>query len=99
MNSHRDRLSRNWPFLAFAVALLALAPHVTARDQKPEPVDVEGQPLAANVTRLLQALDILGTPLSEKETSALQEAARDRNAKKLQELLDPHALVVVSINP
>jgi hypothetical protein len=99
MKRLRDHLSRHWSLLALMVALLALAPAAPAENQKLEPVDVEGQPLAANVTRLLQALDFLGAPLSKEQTSAIQEAAKERNAKKLQELLDPHVLVVVSLNP
>jgi hypothetical protein len=63
-------------------------------------VDVEGQPLAANVNRLLQALDFLGTPLpKEKKTAALHKAVKARDAAKIQELLDPHVLVMVTLNP
>ena len=60
---------------------------------------VEGQPLAANATRLLQALDFLGTPLPEETVKAVRDAARRRDAKRLQELLDPNVLFVVSLNP
>jgi hypothetical protein len=83
--------------LLAAAALLVSAS--AARAQKLEPVEVEGQPLAANVTRLLQALDLVGAPLPREETEALQAAARARDARKLQELLDPHVLVAVTINP
>ncbi len=69
------------------------------RAQAPEVVDVEGQPLAANVERLLAALDSLGAPLPAAKTAALQEAIKARDAKKIQGLLDPHVLVVVSLNP
>lgn len=91
----RDRLLRAVPLL---VVLLLAAP-AGAQAPKLDVVDVEGQPLAANVTRLLQALDFLGTPLSKEQTAALTEAAKDRDAKKLQQLLDPHVLVQVTINP
>ncbi|MCH7725502.1 MAG: CehA/McbA family metallohydrolase, partial [Planctomycetes bacterium] len=60
---------------------------------------VEGQPLAANAIRLLQALDFLGTPLPEETVKAVRDAARRRDAKRLQELLDPNVLFVVSLNP
>ena len=62
-----------------------------------EPVDVEGQPLAANVERVRQALDLLGAPLPADVQSALREAGRD--AKKIQEILDPRALLIMTINP
>lgn len=64
-----------------------------------EPVEVEGQPLAANATRLLQALDFLGAPLPAETEKALRGAVAERDARKIQSVLDPHALAVVSLNP
>jgi outer membrane murein-binding lipoprotein Lpp len=84
-------------FALACVGLLLLAGSAPA--QKLAPLDVEGQPLAANVTRLLQALDFLGAPLSSETTAALKVAAQARGAKKIQELLDPNVLVVVTLNP
>lgn len=72
-------------------------PAALAADVKP--VTVEGQPLAANVNRLLQALDMLGAPLPKDVAESLATAAKTRDAAKLQALLDPHVLFVVSINP
>jgi hypothetical protein len=68
------------------------------RGQKLDVVEVEGQPLAANVQRLLQALDYLGFPLAT-ETAPLQRAIKDRDASRIQKLLDPHVLVQVTLNP
>lgn len=62
-------------------------------------VEVEGQPLAANVERLLKALDFLGHPLPPATTQALATAIRQRDARRIQELLDPQVLVEVNINP
>src|SRR5882724_7300762 len=45
-----------------------------------EPIDVEGQPLASNVERLIQGLEWLGTPLPLETKSALQAAGRVRDA-------------------
>jgi hypothetical protein len=70
-----------------------------AQAQKLEPADVEGQPLAANANRLLQALDFLGAPLSKEMTAPLEAAIKARDANKIQELLDPRVLVVVTLNP
>jgi hypothetical protein len=89
------------PFLRTAtLAVLGLALASPARaQQKLEPIDVEGQPLAANVQRIVEALQFLGAPLSAETTQAVQAAVEARDARKLQQLLDPHVLVVVTINP
>jgi hypothetical protein len=73
--------------------LLLAALLVTFQD----PVDVEGQPLAANVERLQQALEFLGAPLPSEVQSALKDAGHD--ARKIQEILDKRALVIMNINP
>jgi hypothetical protein len=85
----------------FAVALiLVAAPLAFAADApKLEITAVEGQPLAANVERLLQAFDFLGAKLPERTTTDLLAAVKERDPKKLQELLDPHVLVLVSLSP
>lgn len=65
----------------------------------PEPVAVEAQPLAANVQRVIEALEFLGTPLTKEKQAALAAASQARDATKLQQLLDAEALFVVNINP
>src|SRR5262245_51254643 len=60
---------------------------------------VEGQPLASNVGRVLQALEALGTPLPAKLTTDLASAIKAQDQVKLQNLLDQHVLIVVNINP
>src|SRR6266571_4825699 len=62
-------------------------------------VPVEGQPLSANITRVLQAFHFLGAPLPGEATKRLQAAAEAQDADRLQELLDPLVLLVVTINP
>ena len=62
-------------------------------------VPVEGQPLAANVKRLLQALDYLGAPLPADTHKTLKGACDDQDAAKIQRLLDPHVLLAVHLNP
>jgi hypothetical protein len=84
--------------LAIAVVTLSILT-VGTRAQNLEPVDVEGQPLAGNVDRLLKALDVVGSPLPADKNASLQEAIKRRDATKLQQLLDPQVLVVVTINP
>lgn len=75
------------------LALLLLAPPLLAA---PSIVEVEGQPLASNVQRLRQALAFLGEPLG---IAGLDDAVREQDAGKIQELLDPRVLFTVSINP
>jgi hypothetical protein len=64
-----------------------------------EPIDVEGQPLASNVARVIQALEVLGTPLSDETRSALEAADRVRDARKIQQVLDRQVLFAVHLNP
>jgi hypothetical protein len=80
-------------------AVIGILTASQALAQKLEPIEVEGQPLAANVERLLQALEFFGTPMSDETTFTLQAAIKDRDAKKIQQTLDPRVLVVVSLNP
>src|SRR5262249_92347 len=67
--------------------------------QNLEVADVEAQPLASNVQRLIQALEVLGTPLPVGTSTALQAAGRTRDAGRIQQLLDQQVLFVVRVNP
>jgi hypothetical protein len=94
----RSNLLSKSVWLAFC-ATLALTGPGRAREMQLEPVAVEGQPLAAAARRLTQALQFLGTPLPDGEIAALEPALEARDAKKIQKVLDPHVLLVVSLNP
>lgn len=63
------------------------------------PVPVEAQPLSANIERLAQALEYLGASLPAHVRAMLLRAGQVRDATALQQLLDPHVLLVVQINP
>ncbi len=91
MRNGRPRAA--WVLLA--AALLS----TNARAQTLAPVEVEGQPLAANVRRLDQALEYLGAPLPADARKAILAACADRDADRLQRLLDPHVLLAVHLNP
>jgi hypothetical protein len=84
-------------FTALVIALLTA--RVSAPAAELEPVAVEGQPLAANVNRLLVALATLGAPLAQETADHLAQAGKERDAARLQRVLDPQVLIVVSINP
>src|SRR5262249_24276681 len=81
------------PALAVLGLFSAMAP---VRAQPPEPVDVEGQPLAANVERVARALESLGAPLPGELTAELARAGADRDASALQRRLDPRVLLAVT---
>jgi hypothetical protein len=76
-----------------------LAAAVSAADPLPVVGDVEGQPLGANAERVGKALEFLGTPLPADVAGKLAEAITAKDAKKIQEILDPRALLQVTINP
>ena len=82
-------------YVGFCASLVATEAHA----QTPAVVAVEGQPLAANVLRAIESFQELGSPYSNELADSLKAAAKSRDALRLQELLDPHALFVVHINP
>jgi len=90
--------------LCILLAILLVEPAVAADTVKLPLVEgVELQPLAAQVRRVVEALDFLGAPLSKAEQERLREAASQSDEAKgvalIQELLDPHCLAGVNINP
>jgi hypothetical protein len=73
------------------------------RSTLPKVENVSLQPLAAQVTRVVEALDYLGVPLSAAEKRSV-DAALDHDDERravlaLQEVLDRRCLVDVHINP
>src|SRR5438874_1620353 len=67
--------------------------------EMPKVTGVELQPLAAQVQRLVQALDQIGAPLSAADQQRLQSAADDKSkgVETIQVVLDPHCLAAVQI--
>ena len=77
---------------------------VAAAQQLPVVTTVDHQPLAAQVSRLLEALQFLGEPLPAEETAQLKQLTsappdRAQAAAQIQKILDRHCLVGVEINP
>ena len=83
--------------LFIAMPLLCGNAH-TAADEIARRV-VEGQPVAANVRRVLETLESLGAPLDEAATTALKTAVANEDGAELQTLMDQQVLFVVEINP
>lgn len=85
----------SFTLLAFTAQVLAAALPVEKK--------VEWQPFAAQVTRLIEATDYLGSPFSADEKQAIEtamkEADKARASENLQEILDRHCLFGVQINP
>jgi hypothetical protein len=100
-------------YLRFALALSILFPVACSlftlpcaaaeKNALPVVTGIEAQPLKAQIRRLVQALELLGNPLSGDHRQALDDALNDVDAaaceKKIQKALDPLCLVGVDINP
>ena len=86
-------------FASFAITLARPA----VSDELPIVVGVEAQPLKAQVQRVVQALQVLGEPLTKDEQAALDKAlaiTKDQESvEAIQKVLDPRCLVGVNINP
>src|SRR5687767_15078021 len=58
----------------------------------------DDQALAANVAAILNALELQKAPIAV-DAKELKSALAKPDVARLQELLDPHVLLTVSINP
>lgn len=85
--------------VATALVCIGLLLGRNVRADEVERATVEGQPLAANVTRVVEALAFLGSPLPADLVEKLNQAGAQREAVTLQKLLDERVVFVVSINP
>src|SRR4051794_12994514 len=69
----------------------------------PSAAAVDLQPLAAQAVRVADALDKLGAPLAPEARKALDSAAKESAPAKgvaaVEQVLDPHCLLLVQINP
>src|SRR3954452_8222666 len=74
-----------------------------AEIEVPKIQGLELQPVAAQVRRVVEALDLLGDPLSSNEreriVAASQENEQEKGLSEIQAILDPHCLAVITINP
>ncbi len=88
-------------FVTVVVGLLVAA--AEAQDELPLITDVEYQPLAAQVARLVQALDYIGAPLPQSDREQLARLIRSDKpseaVRAIQRVLDKHVLFFVNINP
>jgi len=91
-----DIARRRWRTLSCALILVAIihvvAPVSFAVTYRLADAEVEVQPFAAQVRRLVEAMEYLGEPLSQAERQALERAAGDENEARgvagMREVLD-----------
>jgi hypothetical protein len=76
------------------VLLLTLAASPASAGDLPKVTKVELQPLAAQVKRVSEALDLIGAPLPDDDKKALLDA---RDVAAIQAVLDKHCLAGVRI--
>jgi hypothetical protein len=93
------------PRLATLLASIVMILTASSWAAEPLPVvtSVELQPLSAQVKRVAQALELVGSPLSKAQQAALDKALEGTDAaevaKAVQGVLDPLCLAGVNINP
>ncbi len=87
---------------AIVVTLLLAAAGVARGETLPVIIDVEAQPLAAQAKRVAQALELAGAPLTPEVSKALDLAIGENDPRhrveRIQAVLDPLVLVMVTIN-
>ncbi|MBC7926702.1 MAG: CehA/McbA family metallohydrolase [Bryobacteraceae bacterium] len=86
--------------LAIAFVLASL---LSSAEELPLVTTVEFQPLAAQVARVLQAMEMIGEPLPAEDSRQLKQLiegpASRMSLEAIQRILDKHCLVGVDINP
>src|SRR5258708_13533095 len=86
----------------FCIPLLFGAMIPALADTIPLP-ESDWQPFTAQVKRLTEALEYLGSPLETKTQTSLNEALAEKDvtkaSAKVHRALDPHCRFIVNINP
>lgn len=83
-------------WFAALVGAIVLSSHTQAAE--PPILKVEGQPLVSQVKRVVDALELLGTPLSAKLLKELGSAIEARDAARIQTIMDQNVMFVVDDN-
>jgi hypothetical protein len=100
----RTSVRSHWVRRFSCVAALAALVHSTGRAENlPVVVDVEFQPLSAQVKRVVEALEMLGQPLAPAQRSRLDQALDSAGGpsaiRAIQNVLDELCLIGIDINP
>ena len=95
--------ARQFDMMPISWMLLLAFAKVGFTDGLKRVTEVEFQPIASATQRLIEALDYLGSPLSEDDLSAIREALVSDDHRQavidIQKSLDLYCLVGVHINP
>jgi hypothetical protein len=94
--------NRLFPIIALGTSLLCFD-GLAEISALPLVSGVEMQPMSAQVKRIIEAMEFLGSPLSSSERQQLATAMENDNSAEgvatMQRILDPHCLVGITINP
>jgi hypothetical protein len=97
------RIYELWRLSLLAAVFTAASSTNSAAQDVPIYHDVEFQPLAAQVKRVIEALGMLGQPLPPDEAARLKQAVDSAGSetavRTIQNVLDKHCLVAIEINP
>ncbi|MFN7925462.1 MAG: CehA/McbA family metallohydrolase [Bryobacteraceae bacterium] len=90
--------------MARILPLSLIAVFAVTAEELPLVSKVEFQPLAAQVARVVQALEVIGEPLPAADAAAIkkvtdQPSGGAKEIEALQAILDKHVLVGININP
>ncbi|HIG27726.1 MAG TPA: hypothetical protein EYQ50_07955 [Verrucomicrobiales bacterium] len=80
---------------AFYVLTNPISPPRSLADKIP----VDGQPLGANIRRVIRTMEFIGFPYSPEKGRSLEQAIQSRDSDTLQALMDDEVLFVITINP
>ncbi len=90
--------------MRFLLALTLLSSSLAFSEELPLVTKVEYQPLAAQITRVLQSLELVGEPLPIAAATEIRQlldagSGGPKEIARLQTLLDQYCLIGVNINP
>jgi hypothetical protein len=89
--------------LIILATVITLSATLLPAQELPRVEKVEAQPLIAQITRVTEAMDYLGAPMSTADKQALQNAFNHTDAARtvadIQSVLDKYCLFDVGINP
>ncbi|MDE0086269.1 MAG: CehA/McbA family metallohydrolase [Candidatus Poribacteria bacterium] len=95
--------NRQFHLICIGLMLFSIFISVGFTDELSIVTEVEFQPLASATQRLIEALDYLGSPLSEDDLLAIKNALVSEDQKQavvdIQNILDGYCLAGVNINP
>ena len=94
LNSVMLNLMRNGVKAGCFIAIVAAL--TCSAEELPLVTSVEFQPLAAQVTRVIQTLEMIGEPLPAGDAQQLRDA---KTVEQIQRILDKHCLAGIDINP